>query len=92
MLLNDCKCCSSGDNLSILITAMEMNATGDYDYGSISGETEATANIVGDGGGGGFNSTATALCGEYFIKPHQDPELAECTSMVCQGDLEVRSV
>ena len=66
-----------------------MNATSDYDF--ISGITEATAIFVDDGGGGGFNNT-TSLCDEYFIMPHPDPELAECTSMVCQRDLEVRSV
>ena len=80
-----------------MITAEEMNASSDYDTGSISGATEATAIFAEEGegaagaGGGGLNN-ATSLCVEYFIKPHPDPDLAECTSMVCQGDLEVRSV
>ena len=79
-----------------MIAAEEMNASSDYHTGSISGATEATAIFAaeeegGGAGGGGFNN-ATSLCVEYFIKPHPDPGLAECTSMVCQGDLEVRSV
>ena len=79
-----------------MIAAEEMNASSDYHTGSISGATEATAIFAAEeegsaGGGGGFDN-ATSLCVEYFIKPHPDPGLAECTSMVCQGDLEVRSV
>ena len=76
-----------------MITAEEMNASSDYDTGSISGATEATAIFAAEEGeGGGGLNNATSLCVEYFIKPHPDPDLAECTSMVCQGDLEVRSV
>ena len=81
-----------------MIAAEDMNASSDYHTGSISGATEATAIFAAEGegggagaGGGGFDN-ATSLCVEYFIKPHPDPGLAECTSMVCQGDLEVRSV
>ena len=69
-----------------------MNTT---DYDSISGATEATAIFAeeegGADGGGGLNNT-TSLCDEYFIMPHPDPELAECTSMVCQRDLEVGGI
>ena len=66
-----------------------MNTT---DYDSISGATEVTAILVDDGGGSGFNNTTAFLCDEYFIMPHPDPELAECTSMVCQRDLEVGGI
>ena len=78
-----------------MITAEEMNASSDYDTGSISGATEATAIFAEEEGGadgGGGLKNMTSLCVEYFIKPHPDPDLAECTSMVCQGDLEVGKI